>query len=464
MKMISLIIWFSLLISPLFAWDVFDNLKIANNNVGINVETLSGDKILNPKIDKMYQYLDPGNDLRRVTLATATAKAGDRFVIRHNGAFDNIYTLDVFQGDNNLDEISAGNIKEFIFDGINWVSAVNGTGEDSLRDHNTALGRNARASNEGTAFGYLASGEDHGVAVGLATGSTYGVSIGYGVVSYNYGVAIGSQTYGFDNGVAIGYSALGSNGGLAIGYNATGYAHGVAIGYNAKGNFYGVAIGYQAGMSDFNPTYNIYIGYQAGSGITTGINNIIIGRQDSTTGRITTGDNNILIGYEVGAGISSTESNQLNIGNLIFGTGLSTGSTFSDGNVGIGTASPNSKLEIQTGSATKTGLIIKGDGLQTANLQEWQDNSGLVLLQIDANGGLVLGTSAKIAYDGIDLIIDSAIAGSGLVKFNNSNNWAVGSGTALLGANCPAINCSSPYQWLKVKTSDGNIVYIPAYR
>ncbi len=47
-----------------------------------------------------------------------------------------------------------------------------------------------------------------------------------------------------------------------------------------------------------------------------------------------------------------------------------------DGKVGIGTTSPNSKLEINTGTATENGLIIKGAASQSANLLELQDSYG----------------------------------------------------------------------------------------
>ncbi len=50
----------------------------------------------------------------------------------------------------------------------------------------------------------------------------------------------------------------------------------------------------------------------------TGNNNVLLGASISTT---INGDNNILLGYSTASPISNG-SNQLNIGNLIFGTGL----------------------------------------------------------------------------------------------------------------------------------------------
>jgi len=41
---------------------------------------------------------------------------------------------------------------------------------------------------------------------------------------------------------------------------------------------------------------------------------------------------------------------------------------------------------------------------------------------------------------------------------------AVGSGTASLGSNCPAIDPSTPYAWLKFELDDGTIGYVPFFR
>ena len=54
---------------------------------GINVETLAGNKTLTPSTDEIYQYLDPGGSFRTITLDTASATTGDRFIIRCTGDF-----------------------------------------------------------------------------------------------------------------------------------------------------------------------------------------------------------------------------------------------------------------------------------------------------------------------------------------------------------------------------------------
>ncbi len=247
--------------------------NLSHNIEGINVETLTGDKTLVAGTDKMYQYLNPNGANRIITLDTASANAGDRFVIRNNGPYDIPYYLRIKQGVSDLDYIYAGAIKEFIFDGTNWVSGENGTGENDDKKYNISVGYNANSRDSGVAVGYGSNGNDYGVAVG--------------------------------------YNAYGNSNGVAVGYNAYGNSYGVAVGNSAKGFFNGIAIGSQAGynLGTQNPNKNILIGYKAGYNFTTA-------------------NNNIIIGYDI-EGLAD-DQNKLNIGNLIKGDLL-------NGRVGIGT-------------------------------------------------------------------------------------------------------------------------------
>ena len=46
----------------------------------------------------------------------------------------------------------------------------------------------------------------------------------------------------------------------------------------------------------------------------------------------------------------------------------------------------------------------------------------------------------------------------------DSGHEATGAGSAALGSNCPAVTASAPYKWLKMTTSDGSTVYVPAWK
>lgn len=255
-----------------------------------------------------------------------------------------------------------------------------------------------------------------GAATRLSASSTlvYNLAVGAGALgaaslagSFNTALGtsvLGSNTTGFSN-VGLGYLALADNttgfANMAIGqqsmwHNTTG-SHNVSIGNAALrpnvsatstvaigdnsgvGNFTsyanqgGTFIGYQTGyMLQSGSNYNTLLGYQAGYDVTTGTNNTIIGSQQTTGNSITTGSNNILIGQGVRSGISRTGSNQLNIGNLIFGTSIGNNATLSTGNVGIATSTPWALLSIHApagttpyfniGSTTRTLYTIDGKG------------------------------------------------------------------------------------------------------
>jgi len=361
-------------------------------NYGINVETLSGDKTLTPGTDKMYQYLDPNGANRVITLDTSNAEAGDRFVIRNNGAYDTSYYLEISDGTNTLDYIYAGAIKEFIFDGTNWVSAENGTGENDDKKYNVAIGRSTRGYISGTAVGYSAYGYNYGAAVGYnALGYSCGAAVGYNALGYSCGTAVGYSAYGYTFGTAVGYSAYGNN-------------YGVAIGRQSKGRYKGLSIGYQAGynLSTYaNPNKNILIGYKAGYNLkqpsawaastdysvgdyvrptsANGYNYECISAGTSgsseptwpttigdtvTDGGVTwrcvsmRGNNNIIIGYDIEG--SEYDADTLNIGNTIKGR-LDTKEVQFQGSAGfvlndLGTVTADTTIDWRDGNKAKITL------------------------------------------------------------------------------------------------------------
>ncbi len=256
---------------------------------GFNVEILAADKTLTVDTDEIYQYLNPLTASNRaVTLETAGATAGDRFIIRNNGVYTTTRYLEVKQEATVLDHIYSGAVKEFIFDGANWVSRGIGTGEDDSKRHIVAIGSKASAYKFGVAIGSEAEAYDYGVAVGYdaegyssgvalghsAKGTTQGIGIGQYADGRGSGVAVGWDADGYSSGVAIGYRAFGhtqgvavgreSNAiskGVAVGWGALGDTQGVGIGYEASGRYYGLAVGYRANTNGLR--YGIALGYNS---------------------------------------------------------------------------------------------------------------------------------------------------------------------------------------------------------
>jgi hypothetical protein len=212
-------------------------------------------------------------------------------------------------------------------------------------------------------------------AVDSITTGDYNVGVGdYALTNVTSGaqnIAIGSSAlYNNTTGIyntSVGHQSLNSNtsGGynVAIGKevlrnNTTG-ANNTAVGaYSLFANTtaqYNVAVGRLALASQVGGgiTQNVAVGNTALEDTTTGINNVALGASalgNNTTGgantalghaagvNITTGNDNIIIGANISSP-SATASNQLNIGNTIYGN-------TSTGKVGIGTATPAEKLDV----------------------------------------------------------------------------------------------------------------------
>ncbi len=227
----------------------------------------------------------------------------------------------------------------------------------------------------------------------FTTTGTYNTGIGSSalstVTSGHTNVAVGASalagvTTGARN-VGIGYLAIGSGSGggtdnIAIGYGAIS-ASSLSGNYNTVlGSWAGraltsasnsVMVGYGAGYSNSTGANNVFVGYNSGYN-TTGGSNIMIGYQAGNN--LVAGTNNIIIGYDIDA-TSTTMTKGLNIGNLLFGTGLDgSATTLSTGNIGIGTTTPWAKFSVDSsslgtspalvvGSSTATSMIITNGGL-----------------------------------------------------------------------------------------------------
>ncbi|MFZ2300168.1 MAG: hypothetical protein WAW00_03475, partial [Candidatus Moraniibacteriota bacterium] len=226
------------------------------------------------------------------------------------------------------------------FIGIN-AGRSNAVGGGEAGQYNLFIGPNSGYSNAGGSSN-TAIGTD---ALYTNTAGTYNFALGRGALywnSGNYNTAIGATSLFYNdtgtNNTGVGTDTLVSNG--TGGYNT-------AVGMGAG---YGTASG--------NYSNNTLLGYRAGYVLNTaGNNNILVGYQAGNA--VTTGANNIIIGYDVDAPVA-TSSSQLSIGNLIFATGgFGTGTTLGAGSIGIGDASPDAKLDVDSvqTSGTVSGIL-----------------------------------------------------------------------------------------------------------
>jgi hypothetical protein len=187
----------------------------------------------------------------------------------------------------------------------------------------------ATTAHDNTAIGNLAMDSaslttaNNDIAIGSGAGAN--------ITTASYGVHIGTQAGYYqstnDQSVDIGYYAgRGTNAGapglddVMIGYEA-GTFDTDTVGLNT-------IVGALAGGKTANPnfSYDTFYGYEAGYEMYTGSYNLYLGYMVGSAGASVTGSSNILIGTSSSVDVaSSSQSNEINIGNVI--TGLQQGAT-----------------------------------------------------------------------------------------------------------------------------------------
>jgi hypothetical protein len=270
------------------------------------------------------------------------------------------------------------------------VSALNAV---TTQSENTAVGATALQNN--TADSNTAVGSRALNANTIGVGNT---ALGSGVLQAN---TIGSSN------VAVGWNSLFSATGssnVAVGveslFSITSGIQNTAVGYHAlysktSGGGSDTAVGCWALEDSTTGVYNTALGYAALSANTTGSSNVAIGHQ---TGQVnTTGSNNTFIGYRaapgaaaltnataIGSNAAVSVSNALVLG----GTGANSVS------VGIGTASPNTRLHIVAAdNATAQRIVINAT---SANV-----TAADTFISFDSSSAAAIGSVRGTAISGV---------------------------------------------------------------
>ncbi len=224
---------------------------------------------------------------------------------------------------------------------------------------------NALFNNDVMVSGGLNVGGDVSLQAGLKVISdayinTVRVGLGSGNQAYNTALgreALNANTTG-DYNTAVGRQALFLNtdgtGNTALGYSAGSYN-------GQSSGSYNTTIGMNTLYYNQTGNYNVYIGAEAGNNVgNAGSGNIVIGYDAGDN--ISSGNNNIVIGYSIDVP-APTVSNQMTIGNLLFGTNLDgTNTTISSGNIGIGTSTPIARLSVQAAAGQEALRISSSTG------------------------------------------------------------------------------------------------------
>jgi hypothetical protein len=312
--------------------------------------------------------------------------------------------------------------------GYQALSSVT-TATDSIAIGYQAL-KSMPDNNSNMAFG-------NGALTNLTSGGG-NIAMGTGALSAetnnNYNVAVGWQAMNGGTGgnsAAIGKSALNNN----SGYYNYGFGEDTMKAVTGNGN---IAIGFAAGNAGTPLTSgsnSVFIGYQAQTSLATTANAVAIGNA-----AIVQGNNAVAIGNGTVAA-----ANNVVIGNA------STTQTLLGGNVGIGTATAGTKLDVNGGIRAGSNTVVTActaadEGTQRYNYTkhaiEWCNGSGWI------TAGSVGGTTP----------LPTGMGGTGYFVLSNSS-WDGNLG-GLVGADAKCRTELSTYNWMgKPGSLDTSKVY-----
>jgi len=178
-------------------------------------------------------------------------------------------------------------------------------------------------------------------------------------------------------GYQAGFSSTATNGnsffGHQTGYNTTGGSNSFFGNTTGFSNTTGIAnsfFGYETGYTNTIGLGNTFIGYRAGNGITTGNNNTIIGANVT--------------------GLSASLSNNVIIAD---GTGNQRIRILSNGDVGIGTATPSEKLTVEWAAGVDAGFFRGVTDPDITGIFTRNPNGVLYYVWVAAGGNLTTSTT-----------------------------------------------------------------------
>lgn len=258
--------------------------------------------------------------------------------------------------------------------------------------------------------------------VGLGANST---SLNATVVGFRASVSAQYTTV-----LGMNASASGQDG-VALGsYAGSAGTSGIAVGANcATGSgIDNTVIGTSAGRSASTGANNTIIGKSAGDALTSGNSNCLLGKDAG--GALTTGALNLFLGHTAGDAVT-TGSNNTIIGDIAGTTALAdtvivaagTAERFrvdSSGNMGIGTSTPNVRLEVQNTTATTNAVtnVLRVDS-QSSGTPAVGIGVGIQMSAETAAGNTEVGvvleavtTDVTAASEDFDFVVKNMAAGA----------------------------------------------------
>lgn len=266
-------------------------------------------------------------------------------------------------------DIKAGQILILAYDGTNLQIVGNvssGGGISGLTANRIPYAISSTALTDDSALTWDAT--NNAVTIGSARMHSPGTSNTF------IGESSGNFTLTGNTNTGVGHNSLQD---LTSGNNNTTF--GQNAGRNITSGSANIAVGVGALDAVTTASGNTAVGNGSGF-LATGSSNIFIGQDCGDN--VTSGGQNIIIGAQVDAP-SATNNGQLIIQNIIFGTGnTNAGTTISTGSIGIGIASPATKLDVDGPVRVKSYTVAgvpSASGVTGAMIYVSNESGGAVI-------------------------------------------------------------------------------------
>jgi len=195
---------------------------------------------------------------------------------------------------------------------------------------------------------------------------------------------------------------------------------------------------------------NTAVGSGAGTAITDGGGNTLVGYDAGTAGTLL-GDCTY-IGAGAGASSTTDQSNTA-VGEIALGAANHSGENTAVGSNALG-AMTNPDNNTAVGYQAGIGVVTGSNNtfLGTNTTVSTSALTGVVAIGMDSS------STAALAHNNNDFVLGTS---NHIIQMLNNTT---GAGSAALGANCPAITATAPYTWVRLRSGDGSVVYMPVWK